>query len=76
MASESRNFAEIIKHNETGILFPYSESGNFLYEALLSYLSNEDLRKKLMDNAKVCMDFNSWEKTANRYFDLFKNSLS
>jgi glycosyltransferase involved in cell wall biosynthesis len=72
LASEARNFAELITPGKDGLLCR-TESGCFgIAEQLRVFFSNSDLRESLKVGALEARNENSWENTAYRLEMLFE----
>jgi len=70
LASDARNFAEVIKPGTDGLLFEAELGCSAIVEQLKSYICNISLRETLKSGAIIARNENSWEKTAIRFGSL------
>ncbi len=73
IAASSQGPKSIITHDHDGLLVPVDNVGE-LADALRNVLSDEALRKKLVQNAhRTYQSTYSQESVVRRYFDLYEN---
>ncbi len=70
IASNIGSLKEIISNGENGILFE-SENTSDLSKAILNLHRDEDLKKKISNNALKTAEKYSWESVANKYISLY-----
>ncbi len=71
VASNIDGYNSVVTHGKDGLLFPPKDS-NYLADALLQLLRDENLRNTLAANARVTAETYSWEKIARRVSDYYE----
>ena len=75
IASEVNGHKEIIKNNETGLLYNY-ESKNDLLNKIKILINNDDLRNNLILNAKnYILKERNWKKNINKYKQIYESII-
>lgn len=70
VASNINGYSSVITHDKDGLLFPPKDSEK-LAEVLIRLLKDEELRKRLAENARITAESYSWEKIAQRVSDYY-----
>ncbi len=75
VASDVGGHKELIRHNETGILFPAGDLSK-LIESLDALIRDDSLRSKLGENGyKWVISHHTWDKTTAHYDEVYKAVL-
>ncbi|MCK5721665.1 MAG: glycosyltransferase, exosortase A system-associated [Gammaproteobacteria bacterium] len=75
VASDIGGHRELIRHNETGILFPPGDS-KALADALKLLLNDNSLRKNMESKASIWVKKNhTWEKTTSVYENVYTKAI-
>ncbi len=70
VASNIDGYNSVVTHGKDGLLFPPKDS-NYLADALMQLLRDENLRNTLAANARATAETYSWEKIARRVSDYY-----
>jgi len=75
VASDVGGHKELIRHNETGLLFPVGDS-KALAATLETLLDNDSLRRRLQSQGPMWVhEHHTWEITTSVYQDIYAKAL-
>jgi glycosyltransferase involved in cell wall biosynthesis len=64
---------EYIEHGKTGFIVPPPADVDSLFNAILTFIESEDLRKKIGLNARSLVESKfSWDKISEQYYEVYK----